>query len=90
MKITRKIVAQKLIDYLHHDITQKELVDWAELTIMDSEFEDKDIDLLREIIGRLGLADVQAFGLTWEDFEDFLIRLGYKLNITVLEATSTK
>jgi hypothetical protein len=30
MKVTRSEVAEKLIDYLEHDITLAELVDWAE------------------------------------------------------------
>jgi hypothetical protein len=28
---------------------------------------------------------VRAFGITWEDCEDFLSRLGYRVSITVLE-----
>ncbi len=52
----------------------------------EADFEERDIELLRDIIGRIGLADVRAFGMTWEDWEDFLSRLGYRINITVSEA----
>ncbi|MBW8036499.1 MAG: hypothetical protein FVQ79_12960 [Planctomycetes bacterium] len=83
MRITRQTAAQKLIDYLHHRITLKELVDWAEWAMMEPEFEEKDAELLREVIGYLGLADVKAFGLTWEDFENFLLRLGYQIKILI-------
>ena len=88
MKITRRTAAQKLIDYLQHKIAAAELVDWAELAMMDGEFDEEHFDLLRDVISRVGLADVRAFGLTWEDCEDFLARLGYKVNVTVAE-TST-
>jgi hypothetical protein len=37
------------------------------------------------IVSRLGLADVLVFGLTWEDLEDFLSRLGYEVRVEVLE-----
>ncbi len=83
MKITRQIAAKKLIDYLQHLISLKELVDWAEWAMMEPEFEEKDSELLREVIGYLGLADVKAFGLTWDDFEKFLFRLGYQIKISI-------
>jgi hypothetical protein len=85
MKITRQKVAQKLIDYLHHRITLAELVDWAESAMMEADFEERGLEILRDIVSRLGLADVRAFGITWEDCEDFLSRLGYRVSITVLE-----
>ena len=40
---------------------------------------------IREIISRLGLADVRVFGITWEDCEKFLNRLGYQSKVTVQE-----
>lgn len=83
MKITRKIAADKIADYLHGKVSQEELVDWAERSMMDAEFEEKDIDLLSDIIGRLGLADVAEFGLRWQDCEEFLRRLGYRAKVIV-------
>lgn len=85
MKLTRQKVAQKMIDYLYHRITLAELVDWAETSMMESDFEEKDYGNLRDIVSRLGLADVKAFGITWEDFENFLSRLGYRVEFKVTE-----
>ncbi|HAY35315.1 MAG TPA: hypothetical protein PK536_01265 [Ignavibacteria bacterium] len=81
MKITKKILAGKILDYLHHKITLPELVDWSENALMEGEFDEKDFELLGDITGRLGLADVRAFGLMWEDCEKYLNQLGYKVNI---------
>ncbi len=83
MKISRENVAQKLADYLHVDIDQAALVDWAEQATMDGEFDDAHNNLLSEIVGRLGLADVAEFGLRWQDCEEFLRRLGYRATVTV-------
>ncbi len=83
MKICRENVAQKLADYLRGDIDQAGLVDWAEHAMMDGEFDDADNNLLSEIVGRLGLADVAEFGLRWQDCEEFLRRLGYRATVTV-------
>lgn len=83
MKISREDVMQKLADYLHGGINQAALVDWAEHAMMDGEFNDADNNLLSEIVGRLGLADVAEFGLRWQDCEEFLRRLGYRATVTV-------
>ena len=41
---------------------------------------------IREVVARLGVADVRAFGLTWEDCEQLLKQLGYSAHIHI-EAT---
>jgi len=84
--ITRQIVADKIADYLHGKVSQAELVDWAERAMMDAEFEEADTEVLSDIIGPLGLADVAEFGLRWQDCEEFLRRLGYRATVTVSTA----
>ena len=86
MEISRQEVAQKLIDYLHHRITVAELVDWAESTMMEADFDERDYETLRDIVSRLGLADVKAFGMTLEDCKDFLSQLGYEVKVGISEA----
>lgn len=85
-EITKLDVVQKLTAYLHNQLTLPELVDWAEKAIMDSDFADEDFVLIRNIVSRLGLADVRAFGLTWEDCQFYLTQLGYHAEVTVLES----
>ena len=83
MKITRQTVADEITDYLHGKVSQAELVDWAERVMMDAEFGEADTEVLSEIVGRLGLADVAEFGLRWQDCEEFLRRLGYRAKVIV-------
>jgi len=83
MKITRQIVADKIADYLHGKVSQAQLVDWAERAMMDADFDEANIDVLSDIIGRLGLADVAEFGLRWQDCEELLRRLGYRAKVIV-------
>ena len=83
MKITRETVAEKITDHLHGKLGQAELVDWAERAIMEADFDEADVDLLTDIVGRLGLADVAEFGLRWQDCEEFLRRLGYRAKVIV-------
>jgi len=70
MIITRELLAQKLIAYLQHDSTLAQLVSWAEDAMMDAAFDPSHHDTVRSIIGRLGVADVRAFGLTWEGIKN--------------------
>jgi len=60
-------------------------VNWAENAMMEADFDEQDFETLRDIVSHLGLADVRAFGITWEDCEDFLSRLGYRVRVTVSE-----
>jgi hypothetical protein len=64
---------------LPHRIVLKELVEWAETAMMEADFDEKDFETIREIVSRLGLADVKEFGMTWKDCEEFLSKLGYQL-----------
>ena len=53
---------------------------------MEAEFADEDMGVLRAVVSRLGVADVQAFGLTWEDCEQFLQQLGYSARVDIVAA----
>ena len=73
--ITAEVLADQIKAYLQHQLSLKELVDWAENAMMDGAFEETDDNMLCEITGRLGVADVKAFALSGEDFEQFLSQL---------------
>ncbi|HEV3214389.1 MAG TPA: hypothetical protein VGZ27_01625 [Vicinamibacterales bacterium] len=85
--ITRDTLASQLRDYLQHRISRAALVDWAEQAMMEEDFDDRDLDTIRDITSRLGLADVREFGLTWEDCEGYLSRLGYQAKVDVTQAS---
>jgi len=85
--ITRNTLASQLRDYLQRRITRAALVDWAEHAMMEDEFDESDLDTIRDITSRLGLADVREFGLTWEDCEGYLLRLGYRTRVDVVQAS---
>jgi cobyrinic acid a,c-diamide synthase len=86
MTITRQTVANRIAAYLHHEITLAQLVDWAENAMMDGEFAEQEMAALRAVVPRLGVADVRAFGLTWEDCEQLLHKLGYTARVEVMTA----
>ena len=84
MTITKKTVAGKIAAYLKHEITLPQLVDWSEHALMDGEIADREASTLSSVIARLGVADVRAFGLTWEDCEELLRELGFSPRVEVV------
>ena len=61
-------------------------MDWAEHAILEDEFEEDGLAAIRSAISRLGVADVRAFGLTWEDCEELLAQLGFSARVSIVTA----
>ncbi|MBM3243055.1 hypothetical protein FJZ31_42900 [Candidatus Poribacteria bacterium] len=82
--ITKQILVQKILDYLNRKMTLQELVNWAEDGMMEGEISEENFDVIRDIIAALGLADVQVFGLSWDDCYEYLFKLGYRANVSAV------
>ena len=83
MLITRQTAAGQLAAYLHHELTLAQLVDWAEGALMEGEFPEHEAATLAAVVGRLGVADVRTFGLSWEDCETLLQQLGFAARVEI-------
>ncbi len=79
-------MADKIGAYLRHDLSLADLVSWAEDAMMEGEFADQDSDAVSAVVSRLGVADVRAFGLAWEDCEQLLRQLGYAARVDIVAA----
>lgn len=86
MTITKRTVADRIAAYLRHQISQAELVDWAENALMEGEFAEDDAATISAVVARLGVADVREFGLTWSDCEELLRQLGFHARIEIVTA----
>jgi hypothetical protein len=84
--ITKQTVADQIAAYLHGAVTLSELVDWSERALLDGEFAEQDATTIARVIGRLGVADVRTFGLTWEDCSELLRSLGFAPRVEVVAA----
>jgi hypothetical protein len=49
-------------------------------------FADNDAKTISSVVARLGVADVRAFGLTWEECEAMLKQLGYSARVAIVAA----
>ena len=84
--ITKQTVADKIGAYLRHEVSLAQLVDWAEQVMMDGEFPEPEAAALAKVVARLGVADLRAFGLAWEDCEALLRELGYAAKVELVPA----
>jgi len=83
MVITREMLAERISAYLQGRQSLDELVAWAEDSMQEAEFDQQDFPAIRDVVARLGVADVAAFGLTWQDAVDMLSRLGYQATVGI-------
>lgn len=81
MIITKQQLAVNLLNYLQHKMSLNDLVMWAENALMEGDIQDEDTDVVRDVLAQLGLADVKAFGLYWEDCDSMMRKLGYTLKV---------
>jgi len=86
MPITKQTVADKIAAYLRHDISLADLVSWAEGAMMEGGFAEQDATVIADVVSRLGVADVRAFGLAWENCEQLLQQLGYAARVDIVAA----
>jgi len=86
MTISKQVVAGRIAAYLRHDISLAELVSWAEDAVMEGDFAEDDAGTIADVVARLGVADVRAFGLAWEDCEQLLGQLGYAARVDIVAA----
>lgn len=85
--ITKETVSAKLLVYMNGEISQAELVDWAETCFIEGGFApDEDILLLRDIVAYLAAADTTAFPLLWDVVIDFMKQLGKPVKVVPLTA----
>lgn len=86
MLITRQSVANQLATCLRHKLTLAQVVDGAEHALLDGEFEPRGARTQAAVVARLGVADVRAFGLTWEDCEQLLRQVGVAARVELVPA----
>jgi hypothetical protein len=82
--ITQETVAQKIIAHLNGEITEKELIHWAEDAFVIFSESDADIANEKQVMDALmyiGAGNSPGFPLTWEVLSGYLEQLGTKVRV---------
>ncbi|MEK7235441.1 MAG: hypothetical protein AAB242_02395 [Nitrospirota bacterium] len=85
MVITKNILADMIMKYINRTINLSALVEWAENTLREDDFDKSNFELIRNIVARIGLSDVREFGLAWDDCYDYLHKLGFDVKVELLK-----
>ncbi len=89
MNVQNELI-EKILVHVNGDITEQELVTWAEEMLIDVIESDIDIpneDVLIDILTYLAAADAPGFPLSWSLLRDFLARLGTRVHVTTSALT---
>ena len=62
-------MADKILAYLHHELPLAELVAWCGSAAFEAPLMPSTEDVLTPILMRLSVSDVEAFSLSWEEWE---------------------
>lgn len=84
--LMRSAIVRKMNSYLGQEIPLSALVDWARETLSAGELSADDAALLKDLIDRAGQPGTRRFGLTLEDCDYLLRRLGQELRVSTAPA----
>ena len=82
--ITQEMIVEKILAHLNHQLSEDELVRWAEdalLTVVESDTDLPDEELLLDVLTYLAAADTPDFPLSWSVLCAFLERFGVKVRV---------
>jgi hypothetical protein len=89
--ITQEMVVQKILAHLNGDMSESDLVHWAEdafVTLTESDEDVPNEQVVMDALMYIGAGDTPYFPLTWEVLSDFLEQLGTKVRVIPETASS--
>jgi hypoxanthine phosphoribosyltransferase len=80
--LARNSILQQVNAYLNRKTSLRQLIDWARAAVDEGHLSLDDEELLRDLVTRAGEPDGDSFGLTLEDFAEFMGRMGRELRVS--------
>jgi hypothetical protein len=82
--ISQALVVAKILDHLNGELTEAELVHWAEGAFVELSESDEDVSgeqVIMDTLTYIGAGDTPGFPLTWAVLSGFLEQLGTKVHV---------
>ena len=83
--ITKELIVDKILDHLNGDLSEDELVNWAEyayITLSSDDADEPAEDTIMEMLDYIGAGDEDGFPLTWTILSGFLEELGARVSVS--------
>ncbi len=77
MKITKELLAKKILEYLNRKITSDELAEWAENVMIESDYQSEYFSIISETLAKIGLINVKSFELPIAFYLNILVKLDF-------------
>ena len=78
MKITKDILAGKIVEFLNRRISVEEFANWAETAMIESDYQKDYFDEISEILAKIGVINVKGFELPIVFYLNSLIKLNFQ------------
>jgi hypothetical protein len=82
--ITQDMLVEKILAHLNDEMTEAELVHWAEDALVLVSESDDDLaneEAILDVLAYLGAGDTPGFPLSWTVLSGFLARFGVKVRV---------
>jgi hypothetical protein len=89
MKITKELLASKILEYLNRRLSAYELAIWAEDAMVEGNYQEQYFSIIAEALAAIGTIDVKGFELPIAFYLNILIKLDF-LTIFGLEPKTEK
>ena len=89
MRITKEILASKILKYLNRQISSDDFAIWAENAMLENDYQDEYFDEISNALSKIGLINVENFKLPIAFYLNTLKNIDYK-TIFGLEPDSVK
>jgi len=77
MRITKEILASKILEYLNRRLSANELAVWAEGAMVEGDYQQEYFTEIAEALAAIGAIDVKGFELPIAFYLNILIKLDY-------------
>ena len=77
MKVTREILAGKILELLNRRITTSALAEWAEEVMIEGDYEDDYFEEISDALAHIGVMNVEGFELPVVKLLNILDSLNY-------------
>ncbi len=87
--ITQDVVVEKILAHLNHQITEAELIHWAEdawVNLTESDVNVPNEAAILDVLTYLGAGDTPGFPLSWSVLSNFLEQFGVKVQVVTAAA----
>lgn len=77
MRVTKDILANKILEFLNRRISIDQFANWAENAMIEGDYEEEYFDVISDLLPKIGVVNVKGFELPIAFYLNALIQLKF-------------